>query len=160
MIPSTLVTQFGYVFPISLDQFIEMIEFQTPTDGNFEYIRSVSTGFASFEDHEITSDFEKIPSAPAKFENLKHLKESVKIDVISKVNVKGRSKDLNDILMDFVQEMGEPTHLVMFKNLVMPVSLGDFRIGVCGDKYQFCWFYSKRFFAYEFDLKQYLEKFA
>lgn len=154
-----LVIQFGYAKVINLNEFIENIPIE-PVLGEFGYIRSKSAGFSfeASEDPEV-SDFLRVSPEPKNFFNIQSLKMSVEEDIRENIQRKGDIDSVNDILLDFCENYGEPEYLVRLpNNLIMPANLGDFRIRTFSNEYVFCWFNENRFFCYKFDLDKYLKE--
>jgi hypothetical protein len=154
-----LVTQFGYVKIINLNEFIENIPIENVL-GELGYIRSMSVGF-SFEASEDpkVSDFLRVSPEPKNFSNIQSLKISVEEDIRKNIQRKGDVEHVDNILLDFCENYGEPKYLVKLpNNLLMPANLGDFRIRTFNNEYAFCWFHENRFFCYKFDLDKYLKE--
>lgn len=155
-----LVTQFGYTKIVNLDFFVENLKIQPLINDNFNYIRSLQVGFSAFYDEQDYADtYMKVNPTVRQFEVVGSIKQGIIEDIRENVERKGEANSVNNILLDYTENLGEATHLVMMPNkLVMPVNFDDFRVKVFGNKYAFCWFNQKRFFCYQYDLDKYLKE--
>jgi hypothetical protein len=161
MIPTNICTQFGFIKPIALDKFVELIPVEEVNE--FTYIRSNSLGFSFGEDFDPdVSDFLKVEPKTQKFFDLFSIKYDTMEEIRKNIDKRGEVQFLEEAILPHVEAFGEPTHLVLLpQGLVMPANLGDFRIRIGRRKGEnhsaFCWFHSQRFFCHRFDFEKFLK---
>jgi hypothetical protein len=159
-----LVTRFGYVQIVDLDFFVKNLQVRPLIYGDFSYLQRISHGTIV---HRTTDGLEtlkndsfvKIEPTVRKFEVIGDIEQGITEDIKSNVKMKGKAKSVEQILLDYVDRFGEPTHLVMMpNNLIMPVNFNDFHVKIFSNEFAFCCIEPDRFFSYQHDLDRHLKE--